>query len=72
MVDVWLQFVLTMDGTLRLAVPLIFCVMAGIFSERSGIIDIALGGKILLGTFAAAGRAIRWWLGWRSICWHRA
>ena len=36
------QFVLTIDATLRVATPLILCAMAGLFSERSGIIDISL------------------------------
>ncbi len=42
MADLWLQFVLTIDATLRVATPLILCAMAGLFSERSGIIDISL------------------------------
>ena len=42
MADLWLQFVLTIDATLRVATPLILCAMAGLFSERSGIIDLSL------------------------------
>ena len=57
MVDLWLQFVLTIDATLRVATPLVFCAMAGLFSERSGIIDISLEGKMLLSAFAAASVA---------------
>jgi len=44
----------TLDATLRVATPLIFCAMAGLFSERSGIIDIGLEGKMLAAAFAAA------------------
>ena len=57
MVDLWLQFVLTIDATLRVATPLILCAMAGLFSERSGIIDISLEGKMLMSAFAAASMA---------------
>ena len=57
MADLWLQFVLTIDATLRVAAPLILCAMAGLFSERSGIIDISLEGKMLMSAFAAASMA---------------
>lgn len=53
MADLWLQFILTIDATLRVATPLILCAMAGIFSERAGIIDISLEGKMLMAAFLA-------------------
>ncbi len=52
--DFLLQLLLTFDATIRLATPLILCALAGIFSERSGIIDISLEGKLLSAAFAAA------------------
>lgn len=43
----------TLDATLRVSTPLILCAMAGLFSERSGIIDISLEGKMLSAAFAS-------------------
>ena len=51
--DIFLYGVLTLDATFRVSTPLIFCAMAGLFSERSGIIDISLEGKMLAAAFAA-------------------
>ncbi len=47
----------TFDATLRVSTPLILCAMAGLFSERSGIIDISLEGKMLSAAFAAGALA---------------
>ena len=55
--DPILFLVLTLDATIRVSTPLIFCAMAGLFSERSGIIDISLEGKMLSAAFAAASVA---------------
>ncbi len=57
MEESWLLVVLTLDATVRVATPLILCAMAGLFSERSGIIDIGLEGKMLAAAFAAASTA---------------
>jgi ABC-type uncharacterized transport system permease subunit len=48
------NLILILDATFRVSTPLILAALAGLFSERSGIVNIALEGKILSAAFAAA------------------
>jgi len=52
-----LTIVLILDSAVRLATPLLFACLAGLFSERSGIFDIGLEGKMLGAAFAAGAAA---------------
>lgn len=51
--DLYVTLIQLLDSTLRLSAPLLFACLAGLYSERAGIVDIGLEGKMLAGAFAA-------------------
>lgn len=60
------QFSSILVSTIRNAPVLIFAAMAGLFAERSGVVDLALEGKILASAFVSAAVAFTTqnpWLG---------
>ena len=46
-----------LDSTVRMAAPLLLACLAGLYSERAGIFDIGLEGKMLAAAFLSAGVA---------------
>jgi general nucleoside transport system permease protein len=56
-VEVFDAFIVILASGVRLAIPLILACLAGLWSERSGVVDIGLEGKILVGAFASGAGA---------------
>ncbi|MGB0960395.1 MAG: ABC transporter permease [Halocynthiibacter sp.] len=64
--DSFLTLIQISDSAIRLATPLLLACLAGLFSERSGVFDIGLEGKMLAAAFLSAAVAAHTgnvWLG---------
>ena len=53
----FLTIIQILDSTTRLSTPLLLACIAGLFSERAGIFDIGLEGKMLMAAFSSAAAA---------------
>jgi len=55
--DFFNTLIVVLDSTVRLSIPLLFACLAGLYSERAGVFDIGLEGKMLAAAFASAAVA---------------
>ena len=60
-------YVEILASTIRYTVPLILACLAGLWSERSGIVDIGLEGKMLAAAFAAASASAFYGSAWIGL-----
>jgi ABC-type uncharacterized transport system permease subunit len=57
----------TLDSALRLSIPLLCACLAGLWSEKSGVVDIGLEGKMLVAAFASAAMAAATGSAWTGL-----
>lgn len=55
------------NSTIRVSVPLLLACLAGLYSERAGVFDIGLEGKMLAGAFAGAAAAAVYGSAWAGL-----
>ncbi|MES0826289.1 ABC transporter permease [Ruegeria sp. SCP11] len=55
--EFFVTLIQVLDSTIRLATPLLLACLAGLYSERAGIFDIGLEGKMLISAFFSAAIA---------------
>jgi ABC-type uncharacterized transport system permease subunit len=57
-----------LDATLRLATPLLLACLAGLYSERAGVFDIGLEGKMLMAAMSSGAVAALTGSVWIGLC----
>ncbi len=57
-----------LDSAVRLMTPLLLACLAGLYSERAGVFDIGLEGKMLMAAFTAASVAYATGSAWLGLC----
>lgn len=55
--EIYATLIAILESSIRLCVPLVFACLAGLWSEKSGVVDIGLEGKMLVAAFASAAAA---------------
>ncbi len=63
----FLQVILALDMSIRLSVVLLLACLAGLYSERSGVVDIGLEGKMLIAAFVSAAFAFETGSAWLGV-----
>ena len=63
--SIWMQL---LASTLRVSTPLVFAALGGLASERSGVVNIALEGIMLVGALAAAALTAMTGSPWVGAC----
>src|ERR1043166_827709 len=65
--ETYTLIVLLLAATIRVATPLLLAALAGMFSERAGVIDLGLEGKMLGAAFASAAVSAISGSGWLGL-----
>src|SRR3954466_15814802 len=65
--ETYTLIVLLLAATIRVATPLLLAALGAMFSERAGVIDLSLEGKMLGAAFAAAAVAASTGSAWAGL-----
>jgi general nucleoside transport system permease protein len=65
--ETYREIILLLASTIRVATPLVLAALGGLFSERAGMIDLGLEGKMLAAAFASAAVAAATGSAWLGL-----